>query len=511
MAKGLILESFDEDATSFNIDSFLDQLFDTISNYRSQIGLQEGKVVEYPDEAFGAKNAESKLNAFYRILGFPAVRGDLSVLELDEKTKQNTLSQHKTLNYFDDFSIDGFSVAKAAAERENFLYQELDYQESLNVIMNPLKFTEAVKGNERRSSIFPLVVNASIPVFPVSKRTAPMFYDGEFILQGDQKRLTRPFIEHIIYMRTKVFAGAETQYSKDLKNQIRREILDFQKEELLIKTIEQTDLFSLRIIGKLIRALKKCSAQFKDVEENITRLRKDVEFVPAPKENPSEKAGNVSDALAADLQKDSISEKGLESEIAAIKNKMAAEDIFIMLMPSEIIKKADRIRRIEDEVPNTSVSDDIFLSEFNYLISYEKNAYYKKLLELEDKKARFIAEYEHERMSLIHLNGEVTGLSIFDVICILLALFTVDIKFLFAIINADSLNSLKNSDLYYKAKPAANSDNITTFSNISSTIIGAEAVSVAEGLKAIQDKVAENFEIARMFYLKAQASGENRN
>lgn len=509
MTKENILEGFDDDAIEFDVDSFLTQLFNTIELFRSQMSLQENQVIEHPIENVGSKNSESKVNAFYRLLGFPAVRGDLATLAPDVKNDRDALSQHSTLNYFNDNSLSDF--ANQAAARENALYQKIDFQRSIDIVRDPLSFNVAIEGSFRRPSIFPLVVSAAVPIFPTARRTAPLFYDGDFILLGDQRRLTRPFIEHIIYMRTKVFSGFDN-YSENLKTQISSELSGTDFETPLLNDLSKSQFLSLKIVNKLLRAIKQCAKQFKDVEEQIEFLRKDVQFVPAPKDNPSERSGNLPDSIASTLQTDNISEKGIENQILAIKAKMAAEDIFINLLPSEFVKKSDRIKRIEDEVPNTTILDDVFISEFNYLTTYEKFEYNKQLKELEDQKSRLLAQYELAKQAIVYLNGEITGLSIFDVLCILLALFTVDLSSLLAIVNTDSLNNLKSSDLYYKANPGQTTPAQSTqvFIDIGTDIAGATAQGVQAGLQAIHDKVKENFKIVEAFYKKAQKSGGNR-
>lgn len=508
MTKQAVLEGFDEDAVEFDVDTFLSQLFNTIASFRSQMSLQENQVIEHPVDNGGSKNSESKVNAFYRLLGFPAARGDIENLPEKLKQSKDALSQHKTLNYFSNISA---STIKKVTDRENALYQKVDFQKAIDMIRDPLPFTVAVEGSSRRPSIFPLVVHAAVPVFPTNRRTAPLFYDGDYILLGDQKRLTRPFIEHIVYMRTKVFAGFDA-YADTLKTQITKELADTEFQDDVLKDIDKSEFLSLKIVNKLLRALKQCAEQYRDAQENLERLRKDVQFVPAPKDNPEERAGNLPDSISATLQTDEISEKGLEKQISAIKAKMASEDIFIKLLPSEYVKKADRIKRIEDEVQNNTVADDVFLSEFNYITTYEKFEYEKQLKELEDQKARFMALYESVRRDIMYLNGESTGLSIFDILCILLALFTVDLSSLLAIVNEDSLNSLRASDLYYKANPGQSTPTVSiqVFTDISNDIAGAAAVGVEAGLNAIQEKVKENFKIADAFYKKALKSGGNR-
>lgn len=520
MTKQVVLEGFDQDTVDFDIDKFQSQLFNTIESLRSQMSLQVGQVVENPIENSSSHNSESKLNTFYRLLGFPAVRSDTGHLPQEVANNRNALSQHNTLNYFDDFNINGESVADKAAARENALYEKVDYQRSVDIIQTPLLFNVSIDGSPRRPSIFPLVVHAAIPVFPTNRRTAPLFYDGDFILLGDQRRLSRPFLEHIIYMRTKVFAGFET-YSDDLKKQITKEFDDTtlagkELQTSLLKNVDQKEFLGLKIINKLLRALKFSADQYRDTIENIERLRKDVQFVPVAKSNPEERSGNLPDSIVANLQVDNISEKGIESEITAIKAKMAAEDIFINLLPSEFIKKSDNIKRIEDEVQNNTIADDVFLSEFNFITTYEKDVYSNQLKELEDKRARLISDYELEKQSLMYLNGELTGLSIFDVICILLALFTVDLASLLAIINRGSLSNLQKSDLFYKTNPGSSTPSQSTqiFRDIRTDIADIlstdQSLQIELGLQDIQQKVKENFQIAEAFSARAQKSGDNR-
>ncbi len=479
-----------EKSIDFNVEDFVDRIYNTIDSYRSQVGLQTGVVLEHPTDGTGGKNqAESKINCFYRLLGLPAVRSDIT----DKSVELGSLSQHDTLNYFPDFKINGTSVSAAVTQREELQSLPIDIQQSIDVIRDVLSYDAALKPNNRRESIFPMVVSAAIPIFPLARRTAPLFYPGEFTVDGKSIKLTRPFIEHVIYIRTKASAGGGDE---SLFNSLQAEV---NNANFTLDPSLKGKLLELRIVSKLIKSLRSIAHSWIVVGEDIKKLQKDVQFIPAPKTNPQERAGNVTLPADSTITVQDITEQGLETTIAKLKEQLAKEESLLNSLPSESIKSADRIRRIEQDQPNLNIVDDAMISEFQSLIMFERDAVNEQLKEALDKKARLLNQFEKARKLLVYLNGETTGLSIIDIVCVLLALFTVELDVLIGLVNEKSRKYLLETDNFYRSQNPASSDATAKNESNIDKILNTPPKTVDQAVSALQGKVEENFKLLEVF------------
>lgn len=528
------------EATSVEFDpsAIIDAVYRTIQAQRSQMAPAPNQLFETATDVTASGASESNLNVFLRLLGLPATRNESQFIDIENNsTKFSKLSQGETLNYFPPSQFvaligeDGDTVEKKVLEREQSLSRQRSVKDHFEMLVKPLPLDISIEGRAlRRPSLFPLVVSADIPVFPLKKRVAPAFFNGDFI--RGRTRVSRPFIEHIIYMRTKTFSGAGSPLKDALKANIESELSDLpvddsnetgdaqetqSPQQSLINNLENFNLLELQLVDKFVKALKSSAERYAQVEQRAAELQKRILFIPQNKPFFNEKAGqaNLSKAQKEDILREVLEEESpnLFSRVIDAKEQKLLEqrtivESFVQLLPIEILNQADEIRRIAQTIPTSNIINDVFVSEFSALTSFELNTLNERISNVKSEKARLIQQYEAVRSGIMLYTGEIIGLSIFDIICVLFALFTVDLNSLVALLNASSQDRLLQNDLFYSSNTESNSNAL--FTNVSQIVANVQNVTAGQALDAVQKQVEQHFALARSFYDAAKKGGENK-
>lgn len=538
-------------ANNFDPIPFIDSIMETIKGMASENAPIPNTFFYSVLDVQSGESSESRLNTFLRILGFPATRGEASLSDksiqiktLREQIKENSqgdksegqiskivederikiLSQDGTLNYFNagdlvsnvKLELTSNNLITELAIREVSLNKKISQQAFVDMIASPLNIKSSIVKNSRRPVIFPLVVNADIPIFPLRKRIAPFFNFTDFIV--NRTRLSRPFLEHIIYARNKALSGVSSPLKTFIIKNIENEVQGTSRQNDLKDLLKNSSSLELQLIQKFIKALKKSAKIYIDTKKLAKELRTKIDLVPKPKKEPTELSGEDKTLSQKDKQAFFTAEVGnenivistklLDDKISRIQQELSGIDTFLQLMPTEGIKQSDEINRIGSPFITNNIVSDLFVGEFIQLASFERVALESKRDEALDEKALIIRRYEDVKMLIMHFTGEFTGLSIFDIICVLLALFTVDIKYLISLLNKDAQSRLIKNDNYYKVK----SNDINTVENtitIDDIAPGASKVSVSDALVAIQEEVANNFNLVESF-IESFNSPENK-
>lgn len=526
-------------AVDFDPDGFLEAIFNTLQNSRSDAALAPNQLFENATDITSASRSESSVNSFLRLLGFPATRNEagLNIVELSEDEVRSILSQGETLNYtkVTELSfltdIDGQDPAAKILEREQTLSQKRSVADHFKMINFPLPLTVSLDGaGSRRPSLFPLVVSADVPVFPLRKRVAPAFFDGDFI-RGNS-RLSRPFIEHVIYMRTKNFSGAANPLRDALRANIEAEISnepvgnsnetgDTQNssnpQQTLINNLENFSILQLQLVDKFVKALKASAEKYRRILRQSEELKKRVLYIPDNKPDFNEKAGqaNLSNEqklkLLSDIlneQQPNLSSRTIDAKLERLKEQKSFIENFVQLLPVESLNQSDKIRRLSDPFSINNIIGDVFVSEFSALTSFELFAVDLRINEAKQEQAKLIQDYEFVRSGIMLYTGEIIGLSIFDVICVLFALFTVDLASLVALLNSSSRQRLLETDIFYSSQNPDSQSSL--FKNIGQLVESADSISVGQAVGAVQKQVELHFRLADSFRQQAELAGENR-
>lgn len=185
-------------ATSFGTNSGTAQSDDIITSESlnfNYIAFAE-RVIDYlsliqSDGTTGGQKAESKVNALYRMIGLPAVK--------EKSSKTGGIHRYNVFNVIKEPTPDtpgdkkyteklakrdaGCNLPVSNEEASEFLNSS-DYSFSSSIAENK---SEKVKPRIR-GTMFPLVVNGNIPIFPLTNRIA-----GAFMSKNDPRRMAGTF------------------------------------------------------------------------------------------------------------------------------------------------------------------------------------------------------------------------------------------------------------------------------------------------------------------------------
>ena len=486
----------------FDPVKFCTSILDTVFANLSQCPRVPQILVTSPEDVGTGEAGESAPNCFLRLLGMPAVRDESEISFNPTKAGDRSeflthISQSSTLNYFTQSSFGSrFGEAlQATIDRGFFAGKKqtaADYQE---MIENPLPISESLTASGRRPKLLPPSVDASVPIFPLSRRVAPSFNSGDFFVSGGRKRLSRPFIEHVIYMRTKVFSGGgDPELVRQISELIEAETGD---EELAAKLPSAFTEVERSIVEKFLQAMRQSAKKYAEVLALAKKLQAEVAFETAPVSNPEQRS-------ITPLS--SNPEIGVTTSIGAkiqILNKvLAAENAFLVSLPTESVNRADRIRRIEDEIPAQNIKADVFVSEFVDLLGFERASLEEELAQAKQEERAKIMQVEQVKRDLMFYTGEFVGLSIFDVLCIFYAMFTVELRFLIGLLNNDAKERLK-SDPFFKTNQA--SSNVSQDSSAANLIDATAAL--PESLTKFEEQVKVAFQLSEFFFSEASSDG----
>ena len=501
-----VQNDIDENGAGFNPTEFAKSIFSLIDPMRSQFGADYTSLVENPNTNPSA-TGESRLNTFFRILGLPAVRSEVFLNNRDDNTncdafvgdaKKVALSQDGTINYFSSIDSEDESTFQKIRNRDFIINKPIDKDRFAIFMYDRISFTESIAGNPRRAPLFPLLVDAAIPVYPTNRRLAPAFFHAiggeDYIISGRTTRLSRPFLDNIIYIRSKIASGdIDPSATEELKTQIKALSDDNDKVN---KILQSTDFsfIELKIYEKFIQSLKKLAADYAITIKKINELNGQVTFFPAPVANPEQRSGQTSAEPPVQA-----TVPALEQRINELKFQIKQEEALAYILPTADIKRRDEIRRIEQNVQLKNVTEDLMVNNFTNLITYGANQLKTELSSVQEERDSLIKQAEQAKRALLYYTGEFTGLSIFDVICVLYGLFTVDFQYLIGLLNKDAQDRLVLDDFFALNPQEQSSDSISSSKNPAQLVKNNQVPSVSESLKQLEDKVKEGFLIADSF------------
>lgn len=155
---------------NFNFEDFSTSVLKTVDSIRST-------------GTSGAKNpVESRINAFYRAIGFPAINTDANVV-VDPDNNGNIFdSKDLSISQADQMRM----VSRETLEKTSSIDNDFDFSKNGLVDLT--------------NKYFPLVVNNSIPIWEKKNRVG-LAFSTDIALENDTIKYSRPLIESIISWR----------------------------------------------------------------------------------------------------------------------------------------------------------------------------------------------------------------------------------------------------------------------------------------------------------------------
>lgn len=463
----------------FDPQQFYDNIYSTLLSMQSDYGVIPNNIVSSPSDLPASKQGEGLVNTFYRLIGMPAVRDNEALDNLTSaqskilsakdqavftKSIADIKTQGSTLNYFSinsirtaagypDITMNALTAKEGTIESltKNIKNRVLDYYVTMYNWHDIVDGTSPVK-----PSIFPSVVVGDVPVFPKRKRLAPAFFDGDYLVTNGA-RCSRPFIEHIIWMRIFALSGANTEVKTQLQQVITADINAVfpngnsdNPQSTLVKDVEQFNILELQITAKLLNALLASSSDYAKTVKDIQNLSQQTLFVPTPKASVLEKTGSHFSTYAEAYQflKDNQIDGPtplIDYKIADTQQRLSAFDAFLQIIPSNQVLRSDERRREADLESTSSHAEDVFLPEFLDICTSGIQQLETTMAQLKQQKQNAIGELERARVRMLIYTGHYNGLSIFDILSVFLALFTINLSDLFGLLNQDAQDRLLKS------------------------------------------------------------------
>jgi len=462
---------------NFDLIKFAKQILSEIDNIRS-VTISES------DGEKGTKQTsnESRVNAFYRLIGFPMFvtlkRKDGEKLS-EELSNVSRLtpgyvapsdgSEHPIINgkisIEDAKEVANLKVKNASGadtklkfelqdredtliDMENALGTELMSYRMVAAFYKPMGITmvdknsatilstliedDIVKNRYRYKKLTPFVTMAGKrrlgyqPLWDIYPKKNTL--SKPFVLNPDLQKinstttLKRPFIESVIRIRM-VNATANSTYFKETKVSL---------DKLGIKLPSSGTLLEAVIINKMLSSLGQLAKKWHQLnlkrQEIISKNL--VFFFPSSKLSKDDPSGKRA-FKSFNVKAQAGTKLGMESLV--IKQKVAETEALLSLLPtdsSQIIKtKGKNVALINN------ISSNALTSPFISILNSELDFHKKQLAKVDKKIKDNAINADKLRYELEMMTGEFLGISICDIVCIIIGLFVVDKKYLVALLD----------------------------------------------------------------------------
>jgi len=422
--------------------------------------------------------SESRLNAFYRLVGLPM----LVTIEDENKKDGEKVANNEGASAARVLSP-GFFGGKFSGKKIKNSETEIKVEGNnrkistiLNIREGELSIIESSVGTEDSNDnmtkalkdALPLIANVSeknskrygpvtvgntnfkrqafkklLPpvtsykvILPVRNEVARPFTLEENDKKVDsQTTLKLPFIETVVRIRLISAANAESA-ADQAKNQ------EFQNSVETVTSAENIESFNnlkaglleYFIIDKLLAAFYQLAIKWKEIKKKQEVVTKSVDFKVSIKTSSS-RASPFGKRIEADFESDSNAIRKLKD----LQNKLAREEILLSLLPTE-----DTLLKTNAKTANTkNTSFSALTDQFSKLITFNSEQLRKAVSREEEFIKKQVGAIEKLRVEIDTMTGEFTGLSIPDVLAVISALFVIDVDALIGLLDADAVDNMK--------------------------------------------------------------------
>ena len=417
------------------------------------------------------KPIESRLNAFFRLIGLPMF------VHMEKKDKNNKksgdLSGERILtpgfygSKLSDYEIndtDKDGISSDLFIREGNLLNiessigtpEMDERMSL-ALYKAIELAPDVTEDITRDvykKLFPLITSY-MEITPVKNETArPFLQYTKDQMPDSQTTLYKSFIETVIRIRYVSGANAEnsagTQKYTDITEQLQKKLGD-----TLYSTISKstTNVFSGAnadgvlenlILRKLIMAIPQLANKWYNLQKVQEGLGQRSGYVVSVKTSSSQSNafGKRTDSNASISVVDS--QYGWKLQI--LQKKLAVDEAMQMLLPSDdTISGTDKTGVTKNTVFMSLVAPFTKLLMPDYDETKSEIARIEGLIQQETQRM------EKLRLQLEMMTGEFTGLSVIDVIAVIIALFAINKQDLIFMLDNDTKTEMKKDKVLAEA------------------------------------------------------------
>ena len=392
----------------FNFEKFAVSIISIVDSLRSK-----GRA--------GAKaSVESRINAFYRAIGLPAVITDVDkeIKKVDDYNNGNLFPEEQLPKklYAADLLSRESNSRSSVSDDEVMTFLDMNEQD----LLGGIKIIKTQKNARTRGKLFPMVADGSLEIYPQNRRVGSAFStDRE--LTNDKVMYKRPFLEAVIAIRLKSIGATNSARQSNISLEVQKEIAKIGEE--LVSTLGNSTInvsallaFAVKLIGGV---RKKIGAEIKVNASNIAQEMPNL-VKRESKQGELDKQKQQQD-----------NERLLKQARLAIFN---FDDTF---------GKEDKAKRKEGAEITKNLTDILFVSGLLGASVYDIGGATDdstKEYEAKIKKQEALLKRAHKQLDLIL--GTFSGLSGTDVLAIFMALFQVEEDVLLSLLNERGVNNL---------------------------------------------------------------------
>jgi len=446
---------------------------------------------------------ESRVNAFFRLIGLPMFVEVKPKNERNAKVKAEGFSGEQILtpgfsrtvsptldSVYNIVNSTKVEISKEAQSRESYLLkiennigtQKMN-DDMLEALKTPIPLQANVVGMVGESGrivqkkLKPLMtVRLADGVLPRRNELARPFLSEKDDDKIDSDTiLPKPFIETVIRIRLVEAGGggdaANREKVSDFQNSIKAALgRDKDGDDIFDqvfsnykKAFSETDVREDFILSKLLGALQLLANKWVNIKRKQTRLASEIESnilikTSSAKSSPFARRASISTTLSNDST--------LSKKIRHESEKIAVEESYLSLLTSDDVARSSAITPKVAATKNTATS--ALNRPFTEIMNNDLTQFKKNLSNLNRTKKKKAAELDKLRIELEMMTGEFTGLSIPDVIITMTALFLITDKDLLGLLDSKTLKEMENDDILKRALESVGSptDTITAVANL---------------------------------------------
>lgn len=428
-----------------------------MSNQQDDFNFEEFtvRVIAYIDsirsfqKAGGKTPTESRINAFYRAIGLPAIlpKDTLDLPEGNPDVLNNG-------NIFDPNELEANQDILKSFDERRFFDQDITESEILNFVnFNSQDIMASISDNPKnkrlRGVLFPMYVDGRIHIFPQTTRFGQAFSLNKDLKKEKNIVYHRPLIETILYVKIK----RSNQVNKTTSDAIIESTAGIVQTASLIDLGENSNI-------RIEQAINKIAYTLEEAVSKLNRARKDVyvSFVPT--------IGNIAEQNPISVNNTEYVGQ-LEQRELEIEDKEHLDNIILSLF--EFGGQDGNL--IGEGLASSFI--ELLIPKENERIGENTTFNIKRATKAQIEKVKNNAKGAYRSLEL--LLGTFAGISGIDIIAVIYALYMLDIKYLIALLNSNSKKNLINIK-----------------GNIPE-IVEAENIKPAEAILKLQDNVKQIF------------------
>jgi len=464
---------------NFDVISFARKILSEVESIRSFSKVTDDKT----GQQFQLY-AESRLNAFFRLIGLPmfveikakadkkkeaenaGFEGKRSLTPGFSRTVSPKLTSLYTIVH-NGTTTDG-ALAAAREQALMKMEQEIGTKEMNTRMVEALKtpiplqadVTSVASSNRTIVKQLKPLLTFYMPdgILPRRNELARPFLSGEDDDMIDSEtRLVKPFIETVIRMRLMETAGGGSTKNQSKEIDITNAIADFLGLDKFENSVfdqvfpnkdilKHTDVREGFVIAKLTASLQLLANKWVSLKKKQERLASQVDFnVSINSTSAKSSVFGRRASVSTVISDDSV----LGKKIKRASLNVVIEESYMSLLTSDDSASPNKTTSKVKETKN--ISKSALTGPFNEILNHDLTQYKKSFNELRAKRKKISAELDKLRVELDVMTGEFTGLSMPDVIIVMMALFLIGEKELISLVDKETRHEMEQDTVLKKA------------------------------------------------------------